>query len=160
MTPGGRVSAAIEVLSDIETHHRPASEALKGWGVGHRFAGSGDHAAIGNLVFDALRNRASAAYAMGDDGPRAVVLRTLVTRWGMTPEEVVALANGEGHAPAPLSDAEMTGLNAELPSDVPPHTRGDYPEWLVPEFDRVIISLSLRRRCTSTICCCSRCRCT
>ena len=136
MTPGGRASAAIEILADIDAHHRPASEALKGWGVAHRFAGSGDRAAIGNLVFDALRNRASAAHAMGDDGPRAVVLRTLVTRWGMTPEEVAALANGEGHAPAPLSDAEMTGLNAELPSDVPPHIRGDYPEWLAPELDR------------------------
>ena len=30
---------------------------MKDWGVSHRFAGSGDRAAIGNLVFDALRTR-------------------------------------------------------------------------------------------------------
>ena len=65
MTPGARASAAIEVLADIEARKRPASEALKDWGLAHRFAGSGDRAAIGNLVFDALRKRASSAYAMG-----------------------------------------------------------------------------------------------
>ncbi|MFA9388133.1 MAG: MFS transporter, partial [Methyloceanibacter sp.] len=55
MTPAARASAAIEVLADIDARKRPASEALKGWGLGHRFAGSGDRAAIGNLVFDCLR---------------------------------------------------------------------------------------------------------
>ena len=60
MTPGARASAAIEVLADIEARKRPAAEALKDWGLAHRFAGSGDRAAIGNLVFDALRTRASA----------------------------------------------------------------------------------------------------
>ncbi len=88
MTPAARASAAIEILADIEARKRPAAEALKDWGVAHRFAGSGDRAAIGNLVFDCLRTRASAAYAMGDGGSRALVLRTLVTGWGLTPEEV------------------------------------------------------------------------
>ena len=69
MTPGARASAAIEVLADIEKGKRPASEALKDWGLSHRFAGSGDRAAIGNLVFDALRKRASSAYTMGEDEP-------------------------------------------------------------------------------------------
>ena len=67
MTPAGRASAAIEVLADMAERKHPASEALKDWGVGHRFAGSGDRAAIGNLVFDCLRKRASAASAMGED---------------------------------------------------------------------------------------------
>ena len=85
MTPAARASAAIEVLADIALRKRPAADALKDWGLAHRFAGSGDRAAIGNLVFDALRRRASSAYAMGDDSPRALVLRTLVSSWGMTP---------------------------------------------------------------------------
>ncbi len=55
MTPGARLSAAIEVLTDIEDRRRPAGDALKDWGLAHRFAGSGDRAAIGGLVFDALR---------------------------------------------------------------------------------------------------------
>ena len=136
MTPGARVSAAIEVLADIEARKRPAAEALKDWGLGHRFAGSGDRAAIGNLVFDALRTRASSAYAMGDDGARAVALRTLVTGWHQTPDQVAALADGSRHAPEPLSDAELAGLRREVPPDAPPHIRGDYPEWLGPYFER------------------------
>jgi 16S rRNA (cytosine967-C5)-methyltransferase len=136
MTPGARASAAIEVLADIEGRKRPAAEALKDWGVAHRFAGSGDRAAIGNLVFDCLRSRASAAYAMGDDSPRALVLRTLVTSWGLSPQQVAALADGTRHAPEPLSEAERAGLERELPADAPPYVRGDYPEWLHPEFER------------------------
>lgn len=136
MTPGARVSAAIEVLTDVFTHKRPASEALKHWGVTHRFAGSGDRAAIGNLVFDALRNRASSAAVMEDDGPRAVLLRTLVTRWTLTPEEVAALADGGPHAPPPLSDAELAGLRRSIPADAPAYIRGDYPEWLAPACER------------------------
>jgi 16S rRNA (cytosine967-C5)-methyltransferase len=136
MTPGARVSAAIEVLADIDARKRPASEALKDWGLSHRFAGSGDRAAIGNLVFDALRVRASAAYAMGEDRPRALVLRTLATSWGKTPEQVAALADGSRHAPEPLSEVEIAGLRQELPGDAPPHIRGDYPEWLQTHLER------------------------
>ena len=109
MTPGARASAAIEVLADIEARKRPASEALKDWGLAHRFAGSGDRAAIGNLVFDVLRKRASAAYAMGEDSPRALVLRTLVTSWGKTPEEVAALADGSVHNVASSTCATRLG---------------------------------------------------
>ena len=46
MTPGARISAAIEVWRDIETRKRPAADALKDWGLSHRFAGSKDRAAI------------------------------------------------------------------------------------------------------------------
>ncbi|HVX82152.1 MAG TPA: MFS transporter, partial [Devosiaceae bacterium] len=55
----GRLAAAIEILAEVEGRHRPVSEALKSWGLANRFAGSGDRAAIGNLVYDALRRRAS-----------------------------------------------------------------------------------------------------
>jgi 16S rRNA (cytosine967-C5)-methyltransferase len=81
----GRVSAAIEILAEIATRHRPAAEALKDWGKAHRFAGAGDRHAIGTLVYDSLRHRASAAFRMGDDAPRALVLATLHDTWGMTP---------------------------------------------------------------------------
>ncbi len=135
MTPAARVSAAIEILADIEARKRPAAEALKDWGTSHRFAGSGDRAAIGNLVFDALRTRASSAYAMGEESPRAVVLRTLVTSWGMSADEVAALADGSRHAPQPLSEIELAGLRGKLPPSAPAHIRGDYPEWLAGEFE-------------------------
>ncbi len=136
MTPGARVSAAIEVLADIAARKRPASEALKDWGLAHRFAGSGDRAAIGNLVFDVLRHRGSNAYAMGDDNPRALVLRTLVVDWGMTPDQVAALADGGRFAPSPLTEAERGGIERALAEDAPSYVRGDYPEWIEPHFAR------------------------
>ena len=136
MTPGARASAAIEILADIADRKRPAADALKDWGLAHRFAGSGDRAAIGNLLFDALRRRASSAYAMGEDNPRALVLRTLFSSWGMAPEAVAALADGSRFAPAPLSAEELAGLNRELPADAPAFIRGDYPEWLDPQFQQ------------------------
>lgn len=130
MTPAGRISAAIEVLADIAGRKRPASEALKDWGLGHRFAGSSDRAAIGNLVFDCLRKRSSAAAAMGDDTPRALALRTLLTDWDMSPEEVAALCDGGRFAPEPLSASEQAGLARVVPADEPAHIRGNYPAWL------------------------------
>jgi 16S rRNA (cytosine967-C5)-methyltransferase len=136
MTPGARASAAIEVLTDIAERKRPAAEALKDWGLAHRFAGSGDRAAIGNLVFDALRTRASSAYAMQDESPRALVLRTLSSGWGLTPEGVSALADGSRYAPAPLTQEELASLRRDVPQDAPVSVRGNFPVWLEGEFER------------------------
>ena len=113
MTPAARASAATEVLADIADRKRPAADALKDWGLAHRFAGSGDRAAIGNLVFDCLRKRASSAYAMGDDSPRALVLRTLVSSWGMAPEAVAALDDGSRFEPAPLTPTPIPCRNSQ-----------------------------------------------
>ena len=77
MTPSARLSAAIEVFADIEARRRPAAQALKDWGLSHRFAGSGDRAAIAGLVYDALRRKLSSAWIMGTDTPRAVLLGML-----------------------------------------------------------------------------------
>src|ERR1051325_10661627 len=70
MTPAARLAAAIEALADIEARRRPAADALKDWGLAHRFAGSSDRAAIAGLVYDALRRKASAAFVMGFVSPR------------------------------------------------------------------------------------------
>ena len=64
MTPAARLQGAIEALTDIETRRRPVADALKDWGLSHRFAGSKDRSAIGNIVYDALRWRLSSAYAL------------------------------------------------------------------------------------------------
>jgi len=137
MTPAGRASAAIEVLADLEARKRPASDALKDWGLAHRFAGSGDRAAIGSLVYDCLRQRASLAFAMEDESPRALVLHALVSAWDMTPEAVDTLCDGSRFAPAPLNGAEREGLSRSLPPGAPPWVRGNYPEWLGPVFEAV-----------------------
>jgi 16S rRNA (cytosine967-C5)-methyltransferase len=137
MTPGARLSAAIEVLADIEDRRRPAGDALKDWGLAHRFAGSGDRAAIGGLVFDALRRRSSAAYLMGAATPRAILFGALKLERGLTPDAIAKLADGVRYAPPPPDDAEARALSATLPEGAPAHVRGDYPEWLDPYFAAV-----------------------
>lgn len=132
MTPAARLSAAIDILADIDAKRRPAASALKDWGVTHRFAGSSDRAAVSGLVYDALRRKASAAWIMGADTPRAVVLGMLVRERGLDVEAVAKLADGTRFAPAPLNDAERARLSCPDLAGAPPHVAGDYPDWLDP----------------------------
>jgi 16S rRNA (cytosine967-C5)-methyltransferase len=130
MTPSARLSAAIEVVAAIASERRPAADALKAWGLAHRFAGSGDRAAIAGLVYDGLRRRASSAYLMGDDSPRAVLLGMLRRERGLGADAIARLADGSRFAPAPLSDAERARLEAADLTGAPAHVLGDYPDWL------------------------------
>jgi 16S rRNA (cytosine967-C5)-methyltransferase len=136
MTPSARISAAIEVIADLDARRRPAADALKDWGLAHRFAGSGDRAAIAGLVYDTLRRNASAAYLMGDDTPRARVLGMLRLERGLDLAGVAKLADGGRFAPAPLTEGEAEALGAGSLADAPPHVAGDYPEWLDPHLAR------------------------
>ncbi|MBY0531380.1 MAG: RsmB/NOP family class I SAM-dependent RNA methyltransferase [Xanthobacteraceae bacterium] len=130
MTPAARLSAAIEVLTEIEGKKRPAPDALREWGQTHRFAGSGDRSAIGSLLFDALRRRASSAYLMGAETPRAVLLGALRLARNLSADEISKLADGSRFAPEPLSDDERKRLETGSLAGAPPHVTGDYPEWL------------------------------
>ena len=137
MKLGGRLSAAIEILADIDQRHRPVSETLKDWGVSHRFAGSKDRAAIGNIVYDVLRWRQSSAWAMDADEPRALVLGTVGRRWGFRGAAGLAAALADGpHAPEVLTAAEMALIDMADLAAAPPHVRADIAEWLVPRFER------------------------
>jgi 16S rRNA (cytosine967-C5)-methyltransferase len=137
MTPAARISAAIEVIAEIEERRRPAADALKDWGLAHRFAGSGDRAAIAGLVYDALRRRASSAHLMGEESPRAIVLGMLRLERNLSLEAIEGIASGARFAPAPLSDGERARLVAAEFADTPPWVVGDYPQWLDPQLARV-----------------------
>lgn len=136
MKPGARLAAAVEILDDMSAHHRTAQVALADWGKSHRFAGSGDRAAIGTLVYDVLRRRQSLAAQMESDSARALVLAAAPRAFALQPAEVASLADGSQHALAPLDAAELAGLSRDLPATTPPHIAGDYPEWLQPSFAR------------------------
>ena len=107
MRPGAHIRAAVEVLDEILTRHRPAATALADWGKSHRFAGSGDRAAIGNLVYDALRRRRSLAAQMQSDTPPRPGPGRRPARLGLSAEAVIAGADGSPHALEPLSEAEQ-----------------------------------------------------
>jgi 16S rRNA (cytosine967-C5)-methyltransferase len=130
MIPGARLSAAIEVLADIETRRRPAADALKDWGLAHRFAGSGDRAAIAGLVYDALRRKASSAFVIGETTARAVALGMLALERKLDLAAIARLAEEGRHAPGALSEQEHARLAAPSLDGAPAWVAGDYPEWL------------------------------
>jgi 16S rRNA (cytosine967-C5)-methyltransferase len=130
MTPAARLSAAIDIIGAIESQRVPAAQALKEWGTAHRFAGSGDRAAISGVVYDVLRRRASSAWIMDDDTARARVLGMLRIERGASTEAIAKLCDGSRFAPDPLTDRERQALEARTTKDAPPHIAGDYPQWL------------------------------
>ena len=130
MTPSARLSAAIEVFAEIEARRRPAADALKDWGLSHRFAGSGDRAAIAGLVYDALRRKSSAAWLMGEATPRATLLGMLRRERRLDAQAIAALCGGSRHAPSSLTEKETGALASGALTGAPPYVEGDYPEWL------------------------------
>src|SRR5262245_37388235 len=132
MRLGGRLAAAIEILEDIERRHRPAADALKDWGLSHRFAGSGDRAAIGNIVYDALRRKRSAAWLFDSDAPRALGFGALVLEWKETPESLNAALEGDKFGPEPLGESEVKSVASRTLDSAPEPVRADCPDWCVP----------------------------
>jgi 16S rRNA (cytosine967-C5)-methyltransferase len=136
MRLGGRLAAAIDVLSDIEQRHRPAGDALRDWGLSHRFAGSGDRAAIGNMVYDALRRKRMAAWLMDDDSPRGIVMGAHLLEGGLTPQALNDTLEGDRFAPEPLTATEMEQVATRSVETAPDEIRADCPDWCVPLLQR------------------------
>ena len=138
MRDGGRVSAAIEVLAEIEARHFPVKMALKRWGESARYAGSKDRAFVSGLVLDALRRKRSLGFMMGDSTARGVVLGVLGLVWGWSPERVAEMA-AEEHGPGALTEVEIKALAAPASlADAPAPVAGDYPDWLEPFLARAL----------------------
>ncbi|KIC48750.1 SAM-dependent methyltransferase [Tateyamaria sp. ANG-S1] len=126
MKPGARVAAAIEILDAI-ADGQAAEQALSRWARASRFAGSKDRAAVRDHVFDVLRHWRSDAARGGAQTGRARMIGRLRAQ-EIDPDKVF---DGQGHAPAPLSDTERAMGEA-------PSTRGeawDLPDWLAPVFE-------------------------
>jgi 16S rRNA (cytosine967-C5)-methyltransferase len=134
---GGRLAAAIEVLGDIETRHKPVRAALKTWGDSARYAGAKDRAFVSGLVLDVLRRRRSLAWRMEDDSDRAAVLATVRFVWDWQLSRLEAAA-GEPHGPGVLSQEDLARLTADSGvAGAAPPVGGDYPDFLDAALERV-----------------------
>lgn len=125
MTPAARIAAAIPLLDAIAAGE-PAERALTNWGRAHRFAGSGDRAALRDHVYDALRCRGSFAALGGAADGRGLMLG-MCRAAGIDPATVFT---GAGHAPAPLTEAEAAALARPAPSAAD-LAASDWPGWLL-----------------------------
>lgn len=118
MTPAARLSAAITVLDQVLAG-QSAEQALTNWGRASRFAGSGDRAAVRDVVFDCLRCRRSFAALGGAETGRGLVLGHLRAAG----QDVATLFTGEGHAPKVLTDQDS-------PQAATAMAALDCPDWL------------------------------
>ncbi len=142
MTPEARVQAAITILDRI-LDGDPAEQALLRWSRASRFAGSGDRAAVRDLVFDSLRRLRSRAALGGSLTGRGLMLG-MCRDEGRDPQ---AVFTGQGHAPAQLSAEELAG-------GAPPQGGAafDLPDWLLPAWDEALsdaatpVALAMRER--------------
>jgi 16S rRNA (cytosine967-C5)-methyltransferase len=134
---GGRLAAAIEVLGDMEAHHKPARLALKAWGEASRHAGAKDRAFVSGLVLDVLRRRRSLQWRVGADGPRAAALAALHFDWNWPLDRLSDAAAETPHGPGALSQDELATLSKPRGIEgAPADVGGDYPDWLEPHFQR------------------------
>ena len=122
MTPGARLAAAIDILDRVLAGAN-AEQALTNWGRASRFAGSGDRLAVRDVVYDSLRCLRSCAGLGGGMTGRGVVLGLLRAQ-GIDP---ATLFTGDGHAPAPLTEAEFAP-----PAPLADLAALDCPDWLAP----------------------------
>lgn len=135
MRLGGRVQAAIDVLDDMARRKRPVAITLREWGHAHRFAGSGDRAAIGNIVYDTLRSRASTAWLMDSDKPAHLVYGTLLRHWNFSIDDLATAFDGDKFAPEPLDDKQYAAFAARQLKDAPLDVQGDIPQWCQASFE-------------------------
>ncbi len=132
MTPAARLQAAIDVLETLATTDQPLDRLLRDWFRTRRYAGSKDRAAIAARVFTIQRHRASLAWRMNCETPRALAISSLLAD-GEKPE---AYFTGGGYGPSELSDVEQTAIAAPPAGEAPIPVRGEFPEFLEPELTR------------------------
>ncbi|MDO5632464.1 MAG: RsmB/NOP family class I SAM-dependent RNA methyltransferase [Paracoccus sp. (in: a-proteobacteria)] len=140
MTPNARIAAAITVL-DMILDGQPAEQALLRWSRGARYAGSGDRAAVRDLVFDSLRRRRSRAALGGGLTGRGLMLGML-RETGADPDTVFT---GQGFDPQPVTPQEVGH---------PPQGGevSDLPDWILPQWSASLgdeaqaVALALRDR--------------
>lgn len=141
MRPAARVAAAIDLLGLIEVLDRPADRVVERWFKDHRFAGSKDRAAINEIVYGVVRNRAMLAWDVGRlthehmVGPRSLALAELVRSRNLDRTSIEDLFDSSQYGPPALSEEESSLLKKLLSKssadpNPPDSVRVNCPDWL------------------------------
>lgn len=132
MTPSARIQAAIDILEGLDATAMPADRFIRDFFRTRRYAGSKDRASVAERVFDMFRHRASYAWRLQSDAPRALAIASVLAEAG----DVDALFGGSGYGPAPLSDDERAAIAAPQRLDPPRWVTCEYPAFLDAELER------------------------
>lgn len=135
MIPAARISAAIEILDDILAGNA-AEQVLTRWARANRYAGSGDRAAIRDLVFETVRCVRSFGWLGRADQDALTGRALMIGALRASGQEPADLFTGARFAPEPLSEEEA--LEAPSLDDAPREVAVDCPEWLLEKFDATL----------------------
>lgn len=139
MTPGARLQAAIDVLSEMATSSHPGDGVVRTYFRSRRYIGSKDRRDIAARLWRSIRHRARLSWQLGLDqpSPRQLVLADALMNDGQTLTELTELCTGEGYNPASLEEdekatfLEATGRDS---ADRPPQVTAECPDWMWPYF--------------------------
>lgn len=164
MTPAARLQAAIELLAEIDKSARPADSAASAYFRDRRYIGAKDRRAVADTVWRVLRRKARLDWWLaamdhperdnltGQWGARARVFADMAFE-GIVPEPDLFRGQHSAYPPEP-EERRVMDMLAEQKSmfhrDMPPHVRGEYPEWLTPRLtalfgDRLIDEMGAMR---------------
>lgn len=142
MTPGARVSAAIEICLEIDDTGTAADKIIDKYFKRRRYAGSKDRRAISNRVYDTIRRKSRLSWWIQRSGSdlapsaRLRVIADLALSEKMRPEEIQQLFSGARHCPSALIDGEvalaeaLAGRPISHHSEMPDCVEYEYPSWL------------------------------
>ncbi len=139
MTPGARLSAAIELYQAITDGRDPADRLLTNWARKHRYAGSKDRRAVADLVYGTLRRAEALSWRLARQNAAATPRLMVLAASGLAVSDLAAYASERFSPPAPdaAEAAALTALADPAPADMPDWAVAGYPCWL---------DASLRRR--------------
>ena len=142
MTPGARLSAAIEICREIDKTRVAANKIIDAYFKRRRYAGSKDRRAISSRIYDTIRRQSRLDWWIERSGSnltpssRLRIIADLGLSDKMRPEEIQALFSGARHCPDTMNDREMAladalaGRPVSHHSDMPDWVAFEYPEWL------------------------------
>ncbi len=142
MTPEGRLSAAIDLLHQVQDEpRRPADAISADFFRARRYIGGSDRRAVSDLAWSVLRQRLRLEWWIGQTGAR-ITPRLLALAWLILGEkrklvEAARLFDGGRFAAGPLDVGEMgvaeTLLGKPLSGkEMPDSARLNLPEWALP----------------------------
>ncbi|CAA7627093.1 tRNA and rRNA cytosine-C5-methylase [Candidatus Terasakiella magnetica] len=143
MTPAARLQAAIELLSQIEKSAKPADSVAAAYYRERRYIGAKDRRAVAEVVWRVLRRKARLDWWLEHlDHPERGAARARVLA-DMSLEGIAfdpELFRGQHSAYPPEAPERrvmdmLLGLKSPFHRDMPPHVRGEYPEWLTPRLE-------------------------
>lgn len=142
MTPGARISAAIDIATEIDSGVSASDSIVDVYFRHRRYAGSKDRRAVTDRVYGLIRRHARLDWWIDRSGSaltpnaRLRVIADLALNDKCRPEEITQLFSGGRHCPAELSPDELSladslaGRPVTHHSEMPDAVALEYPAWL------------------------------